>query len=123
MLRHTQIILWRVTAIVSLILGILGLALPIVPTVPFLILAAWAGSKAWPALESWLLNHRLYGRHIRNWRARGAVPRSAKFLATSMMSVSAIGLQFAPAPLWLRVTVPATMFVAAVWLWTRPEPQ
>lgn len=123
MLRQTQLILWRTIAIVALTLGLIGIALPIMPTVPFLLVAAWAGSKAWPALEEWLLNHRLYGGHIRNWRAHGAVPRYAKVLAISMMTVSAVGLQFSPSPLWLKVAVPSTMLVIAIWLWTRPEPR
>jgi uncharacterized protein len=121
MLRHTKAILWRVIALVSLGLGVIGIVLPIMPTVPFLILAAWAASKAWPAFELWLLNHRIYGGHIRNWRANGTVPRSAKLLATLMMTTTAVGLQFTEAPLWTRVTVPLTMFLVALWLWTRPE--
>jgi uncharacterized membrane protein YbaN (DUF454 family) len=123
MLRQTQLFLWRTIAIVALTLGLIGIALPIMPTVPFLLVAAWAGSKAWPSLENWLLNHRLYGGHIRNWRAHGAVPRYAKVCAILMMMVSATGLQFTVAPLWLKVAVPSTMLVIAVWLWTRPEPQ
>ena len=121
MLRHTKVILWRVIALVSLALGVIGIVLPIMPTVPFLIFAAWAASKAWPAFEQWLLNHRIYGGHIRNWRANGTVPRSAKVLATLMMTTSAVGLQFTQAPLWMKVAVPLTMFLVALWLWTRPE--
>lgn len=121
MLRHTQIVLWRILAIVSLLVGLIGLALPIVPTVPFLILAAWAGSKAWPSLERWLLSQRTFGPHIRNWRERGTVPRRAKVLASGMMLVSACGLQLSPVPLWLKVVVPLTMLAVAIWLWLRPE--
>jgi uncharacterized membrane protein YbaN (DUF454 family) len=121
MLRQTQLILWRTIAILALTLGVIGIALPIMPTVPFLLIAAWAGSKAWPALEQWLLNHRLYGGHIRNWRTEGSVPRSAKLCAILMMMVSATALQFAPVPVWLKVAIPSTMLVIAVWLWTRPE--
>lgn len=123
MLRQTQLILWRTIAIAALTLGVIGIVLPIMPTVPFLLVAAWAGSKAWPKLEQWLLNHRLYGGHIRNWRANGAVPRYAKVCAILMMAVSATGLQFSPAPMWLKVAVPSTMLVISIWLWTRPEPQ
>jgi uncharacterized protein len=121
MLRHTQIVLWRILAIASLIAGLIGLALPIVPTVPFLILAAWAGSKAWPSLEQWLLSQRTFGPHIRNWRERGTVPRRAKVLASGMMLVSASGLQLSPTPLWLKILVPLMMLAVAIWLWRRPE--
>jgi uncharacterized protein len=122
MIRLTQIIIWRLIAVVSLALGVAGLAVPVVPTVPFLLLAAWAGGKGWPALETWLLAHPRYGPHIRNWRERGAVPRDAKLFASLMMLASCVGLQFTPTPQWLRIGVPAFLFAVAVWLWTRPEP-
>lgn len=121
MLRETQIVLWRILAIAALVIGLIGLALPIVPTVPFLIVAAWAGSKAWPSLERWLLAQRTIGPHIRNWRERGTVPRRAKVLASGMMFISASGLQFSPVPLWVRIAVPLTMLAVAIWLWLRPE--
>ena len=121
MLRHTQVLLWRITAILAVTLGVIGIALPILPTVPFLILAAFAGGKGWPALERWLLEHRIYGPHIRTWRERGAIPRNAKILATLMMLISAIGLQFTSVPLAVRAGVPAVMAIVAIWLWTRPH--
>jgi uncharacterized protein len=122
MLQSTQNLLWRFGAIVALALGIAGLAVPVLPTVPFLIVAAWAAGKGWPALERWLLAHPRYGPHIRNWRERGAVPRKAKLLATVMMFVSGVGLQFTDMALWVRVAVPAVMLAVAIWLWMRPEP-
>jgi uncharacterized membrane protein YbaN (DUF454 family) len=121
MLRYTQLLLWRISALVALLLGIVGLALPVVPTVPFLILAAWAAGKGSPRLERWLLNHPRYGPHIRHWRERGAVPRRAKVFAIAAMSSSAIALQFTPVPQWLRIAVPLVMTLIAIWLWTRPE--
>jgi uncharacterized membrane protein YbaN (DUF454 family) len=122
MILQTQILIWRLIAVVSLALGVAGLAVPVMPTVPFLLVAAWAAEKGWPALETWLLTHPLYGPHIRNWRERGAVPREAKLVASVMMLASCIGLQFTSTPQWLRIGVPAVLFTVAVWLWTRPEP-
>jgi uncharacterized protein len=121
MLRSMQILLWRTTALCALVIGFVGLALPVMPTVPFLILAAFAASKGWPALDQWLSNHPTYGSHICNWRDHGAVTRKAKIAAVIMMAVSALTLQFIPVPLWLRLGVPAIMLVIAVWLCLRPE--
>jgi len=121
MLQSTQVLLWRVGAILALAIGVAGVALPVLPTVPFLIVAAWAAGKGWPALERWMLNHEVYGPHIRRWRERGAVPRRAKLLATVMMLASSIGLQFTTLALWLRIGAPALMAAVAVWLWRRPE--
>lgn len=114
-------LLWRVLALLSLLLAIAGFALPLLPGVPFLIMAAWAAGKGWPALEAWLLNHKQFGPHIRGWRERGAVPRRAKWLATVMMSASAVALLLSPLHLAAKLAVPALMLMVAVWLWRRPE--
>jgi uncharacterized membrane protein YbaN (DUF454 family) len=121
MLTSTQVFIWRFIAVVSLVLGVIGVALPIMPTAPFLILAAWAGGKGWPALEAWLLSHPRYGDHIRRWRERGAISRKTKIVATAMMLTSSLGLQFTTAPQWAQVGVPMCMALVALWLWMRPE--
>lgn len=120
MLR-TSVILWRSGALAALLVGLIGIAVPVLPTVPFLIVAAWAAGKGWPALEQRLLEHERYGRSIRLWRERGVVPRRAKVLASTMMLGSAIMLQFTSLALWLRIAAPLTMFIVALWLWRRPE--
>lgn len=114
-------LMWRAVAVLALVLAALGAVLPVLPTVPFLIMAAWAGGKGWPALEAWLLNHAHLGPGIRRWRERGAVPRRAKWLATVMMTGSAVMLALSPAPLAVQIGVPAVMAAVAIWLWLRPE--
>lgn len=120
MLR-SSVILWRSGALAALLLGLIGIAVPVLPTTPFLIVAAWAAGKGWPALEERLLAHEKFGPHIRRWRERGAVPRRAKMIASAMMLGSAIALQFTLTPLWLRIGAPLAMFAVATWLWRRPE--
>lgn len=114
-------LLWRLLAILSILLGVIGIALPVVPTVPFLLLAAWAGGRGWPALEQWLLGHPRYGPPIRQWRDGGIVSRRGKWAAISMMALGAIVLQFTGVPVALRAVVPPVLAVVAIWLWTRPE--
>ncbi len=113
--------MWRLLAVLAVLLGVIGIVLPVLPTVPFMLLAAWAGSKGWPQLEAWLLQHPTHGPMIRRWRERGAVPRRAKWFATIGMSASAVWVSFMPAPLWVKLAVPAVMLCVAVWLWMRPE--
>ncbi|HLT25647.1 MAG TPA: YbaN family protein [Zeimonas sp.] len=114
-------VLWRTLAIASVAFGILGMVLPVLPTVPFLIVAAWAGSRGWPRLEVWLLEHPRHGPHIRRWRERGAVPRRAKWFASLMMAASATALALSPAAVWVKLAVPTLMAGVALWLWRRPE--
>lgn len=120
--RRMAVLAWRALALLALGLGLLGVVLPVMPTVPFLIAAAWAASKGWPAFEAWLLQHPSFGPPVRQWRERGAVPRRAKWISSLMMACSAIGLQlFATVPLWTRLAVPAIMLAVALWMWQRPD--
>ena len=120
--RRVIMAVWRVVALLCLGLGLLGVVLPVMPTVPFLIASAWAASQGWPEFEAWLVGHRVFGPPILQWRERRAVPRRAKWLSSVMMACSAVGLQFFDqVPLWLRLGVPAVMLAVAIWLWRRPD--
>ena len=66
---------------VSLALGILGIFLPMLPTTPFLLLSAAAWVKASPSLYEWLLNHKLFGKYIRNYREHRAIPLRVKIIS------------------------------------------
>lgn len=116
-----RIVVWRTVAILALVLGVIGLMLPIMPTVPFLLVAAWAGGKGWPALEAKLLSHPKYGPQIIAWRKYGVVKRQPKVIASVMMGGSSIMLAFSPVHLALKLSVIGIMATVAVWLWLRPE--
>ena len=118
-----QRLLWRSLVVIFVILGFIGALLPGMPTTVFLILAAWASSRGWPQMDNWLLNHPKYGSTLRDWRANGTVPRKAKWLATIMMSISAVLMLFTTAPVAVKVFTNTTMLVVCIWLWLRPEPQ
>lgn len=122
MIKHTKNLLWRTLAVLSIVMGVIGIALPVLPTVPFILLAAWAASKGWPELEAYLLNHPVYGPPIRQWREHGAVSSRAKVLACTMLSFSAIMLWFVPIPDMLRWGLYAFFVVTATWLCLRPAP-
>ena len=113
---------WRALAAICVILGFVGIFVPGLPTVPFLLVAAWAAGRGWPVLEAWLLNHPRWGASIRAWREKGAMPRRAKWASSGMMAVSALLMGFSGAALWLKIGVPVLMLGVALWLWRRPEP-
>lgn len=122
MRRVVARLLWRALALLCLAIGLLGIVLPGLPGVVFLLIAAWAAGKGWPALEAWMLGHPRFGHNIRSWRENGAVPRRAKWLATLMMAASAAVLVlFTPLPLAAKIAIPALMAAVAAWLWRRPE--
>ena len=113
--------LLKLVAVVSLALGIIGAFVPVVPTVPFILLAAWAAARSSPRLSNWLEQHPTMGPYIREWRHGGVVRRSAKWTATLMMSGGAVIMLILVRPLWVPITAIAIMASVAVWLWLRPE--
>jgi hypothetical protein len=112
---------WRSLAVLCVALGLIGVVVPGLPTVPFLLVAAWAGGKGWPALERWLLEHPRHGPDIRRWRDHRAVPRRAKWLASATMSVSVVLIAVSAAHLALKVGMVVFLAAVALWLWRRPE--
>jgi len=114
-------LLWRLLAILCIALGLIGAVLPVMPTVPFLLLAAWAASRGWPELEQRLLGNEVYGPMIQRWRERRVVPRRAKWLATLGMASSSVLLWLSMAPVWMQVATPTVMLCVGVWIWRCPD--
>jgi uncharacterized membrane protein YbaN (DUF454 family) len=111
--------LWLAGGVASLALGLVGIVLPLLPTVPFVILAAYCFSKGSRRWEAWMLAHPRLGPIVHDWREHRAVPLRAKQLATLMMATSCAGTWwFAPASVAWIPTVACTG--VAVWLWRLP---
>lgn len=85
---------WLVTGWVFLALAAVGLALPIIPQVPFAIIAAWCFSKGSRRMHTWMLRHKRLGPPIRDWEQHQVVRPKLKALSSVMMLVGA-GLSFA----------------------------
>jgi uncharacterized membrane protein YbaN (DUF454 family) len=113
--------LLRGVAALSLGLGFLGLFLPLLPTTPFVLLAAWAATRSSPRLLAWLERHRLFGKMLREWRQGGVVSRKAKWAATVTMSTSALLMLLTVSKLWAAGCAIACMGCVLLWLWRRPE--
>jgi len=79
--------MWLILGLVSVALGVLGIVLPVLPTTPLMILAAFFFSKSSPRLEQWLLRHHVFGPVITDWRESGAISPKIKAIATGTMGV------------------------------------
>ncbi len=111
--------LWLLGGWLALVIGLIGIFLPLLPTAPFVLLAAWCFSRGSPRLERWLLEHPRLGPIVRDWREHRAVPLPAKQFATVMMTISSVGALFLlPMPWsWLPA---AACTAAAIILWRLP---
>ena len=114
---------WWLLAYAALGLGLIGIVVPGLPTVPFVLLAAFAAARGSSRLHARLLADPRFGPVIRDWQAQGAVSRRAKRLATAMMALAgAVMLLTAPRP-WMAGVGIGCMAIVALWLWRRPEPR
>ncbi|MGI3185616.1 YbaN family protein [Nioella aestuarii] len=83
-LRHLP---WLALGWSAVALGFAGVVLPILPTTPFLILAAFAFSKSSPRLRQWLVDHQIFGGPIRDWEENGAIRPRYKVMACTAMAL------------------------------------
>ena len=104
-------------------IGLVGIFLPLLPTTPFLLLAAWLFSRSSPRLERWLFDHPWFGQPLRDWRRDGAISRRAKICAISLMGLGLLVLWSRPATSpWVAAAATAVILLCGLFIVSRPEP-
>ncbi|PKB13314.1 hypothetical protein B0I00_3352 [Novosphingobium kunmingense] len=110
----------RLAGYTALCFGIVGVFLPILPTVPFLLLAAYFFTRSHPELAERLYAHPSYGPAMIQWRDRRAIPRRAKISALIAMAAGAVFTWFTVGWPWVLASL-AVLAGAGTWIWTRAE--
>lgn len=114
-------VIWFILGGLNLTLGIIGAFLPLLPTVPLLLLAAFFFSKSSKRAHDWLLNHKTLGPPIRDWGEKGVIRRRAKVVAAASMA-AVVGISVAlELPIWVIGVQVLTLSAVSVFIWTRPE--
>jgi uncharacterized membrane protein YbaN (DUF454 family) len=112
--------LYAAGGIIATGLAAIGAFLPIMPTVPFLLVAVFCFARSNPAWEQKILDHPHWGPQVRDWRERRAINRRAKIMAVGALSA---GVGFT----WLTLGIPwvflslAILAIGGTWIWTRNE--
>jgi len=102
-------------------LGLAGVFLPLLPTTPFLLLAAGCFARSSPAFHDWLLTHRLLGPYIRDWDRDRSIPLAAKVTAVAMMAASLSWMALASNAPAIAVWMAGVLLsCVAAWIITRP---
>ena len=76
---------YNVAGVLAVLLGILGIFLPLLPTTPFLLLASACFARGSVRLHRWLLSHPVFGVYLANFEAGHGIPLRAKVIATVML--------------------------------------
>jgi uncharacterized protein len=95
-------VLLLISGTLSVTLGLIGVFLPILPTTPFLLLAAFCYAKSSHRFYYWLINNRLFGKYIKDYRDKRGVPLKVKVFAISF--------------LWLTILVSAFIIIQNVYV-------
>lgn len=113
---------WFAIGTIALFLGALGVVLPLLPTTPFILLAAFAFAQSSDRWHAWLVNHRVFGPIIEDWRLHGAIDRRTKVIsAISMAGVFALSVALDAAPIVLVVQA-VVLSASAAFVLSRPSP-
>lgn len=112
---------WATLGLLSLGLGIIGIAVPLLPTVPFILLATFCFARSSERLHTWLLSHHRFGPVIDDWNRRGAISARVKRISTvSILAVFSISLILGLRPLILGIQA-VVLGCVAIFIWTRPN--
>ena len=88
--ENTKRSLWNITGSISLGLGIVGIAIPLLPTTPFLLSASYCYCRGSRRLDRWLLNNKYLGEYIKNYREGKGIPLKVKVLSISFLWITII---------------------------------
>ena len=120
--KNTKKIIFLILGWLCLALGVLGIFLPVLPTTPFALLAAYFFSKSSERLHLWLLRQRHLGPLIKNWENHGVIRPRAKVLATvTMVVLFTYTNLFVPVSLAIKLFINAIAVGVLVFIWTRPS--
>jgi len=95
--------------------------LPLVPTTPFLLVAAWAAARSSPELHAWIRNHPRFGPLLRDWQAHRALRPRTKVVALLLLAASWLVMMVTVEPRFARVIASLVMLTVAIFLATRPS--
>lgn len=103
-------------------LGVAGIFLPVLPTTPFMLLAAACFARSSERFYHWLLNHRVFGATVREWQQHRSIPRRSKWLAIITMAATlAVSVVFFVPHTELQVALALFGVVLAIYLYRIPS--
>ena len=114
-------ILWNIAGLAFFAIGVAGAFLPILPTVVFMLLAAYCFARGSKRLHDWLVNHPQFGPAIQDWHRYGAIRRPAKRMAMVAIGLSfalSVGIGFAD---WVLAVQALALGGVSVFILTRPD--
>ncbi|KGJ22029.1 hypothetical protein IX56_10580 [Paracoccus sanguinis] len=120
-MREMRAWFWWVVGFAGLGLALVGTVLPIMPTVPFLLVAAYGFNRSSPRFHAMIVNHKVFGPQIREWHEHRAIAPAVKiFVVVSMAVGLAVSFHLLPLAWWVGQF--AVLAAVAIYIVTRANP-
>jgi uncharacterized membrane protein YbaN (DUF454 family) len=121
-LKRTLRAAYLAAGFVFLGIGALGVVVPVLPTTPFVLLAAACFARSSDRFHQWLLDHRYFGPLVREWRQYRSIPYRTKVFAIAMMAATlTVSVVFFVPKGWMQGALAAFGVLLAVWLYRVPS--
>lgn len=112
---------WAGLGLACVAFGAAGIFLPLLPTVPFMLLAAFFFARSSERLHGWLLEHRVFGPPIVEWNEKGAInPIGKRYATLSILLVFLISVALSLKPTLLLIQGVILLGVL-IFIWSRPD--
>lgn len=100
----------------SVVLGAIGVLLPVLPTTPFILLAAWCFLRSSRRAHNWIYRQPLFGKALRDWENARSIARSTKVLAISMIVLSLVIIWVKVCNPWIRYLVTILLLFVSIFI-------
>ncbi len=104
----------------AVVLATFGVVLPLLPTTPFLLLAAWCFARSSPRFHHWLLYRSWFGGYLRHWQKYRALPPGTKPKALIFIAITFSVSLYLVNILWVRLFLLVMMCALLIFMWRMP---
>ena len=104
----------------AVVLGTLGVVLPLLPTTPFILLAAWCFARSSPRFHHWLLYRSWFGGYLRHWQKHRAKPPGANPRAIAFILITFAVSLWLVKMMWVRILLLAILVCLLLFMWRIP---
>jgi uncharacterized membrane protein YbaN (DUF454 family) len=120
--KKTKRSVYFVMGWIFLVIGLVGVFLPLLPTTPFLLLTAFCFARSSIRWHKWLLAQPHMGPLILDWQKHGVIRTRAKIMATVLMvPLVSISLFFGEVPMYAKIIAGITCACVLIFIWSRPS--